>query len=46
MSWLLVAPILVPMLTGIVIKLAPLSTRQHGLLSVAGAGALTAVGSC
>ncbi len=44
MSWLLVAPILVPMLTGIVIKLAPLSTRQRGLLSVAGAGALTAVG--
>ncbi len=45
MSWLLVAPIMAPMLTACLVFLAPADRLLRGRLSVIGAGALTAFGA-
>ncbi|MEM7026412.1 MAG: Na+/H+ antiporter subunit D [Pseudomonadota bacterium] len=45
MSWLLVAPILIPLLTGIAVFVAPVTVRMRGLISVAGTAALTVTGA-
>ena len=45
MSWLLVAPIMTPMLTACLVFLAPADRLLRGRLSVIGAGALTLFGA-
>jgi len=45
MSWLITAPILMPMATAALVFLAPADRRLRGQISVLGAGALTLLGA-
>ena len=45
MSWLLVAPIMTPMITACLVFLAPADRLLRGRISVLGAGALTVLGA-